>query len=164
MWACTEQIVPDPADGFGTGEVMREPGQYPRDDEGQHPHLCKAFKDLLEIWIPLRQQLKHQITDDRPNGSNILRQEIFEVSPACLLHHVVPRIIAEQDQEDGSDIVEALDVPQCFILGKEAIEDLEDVSLLLLAEYRFNYRWNFDMFSKVFILASERSASFCNCS
>lgn len=113
---------------------MREPGQDPRDDKRQHPHLYKAFKDLLKLRIPFSQQLQDYITDDSPNSSYILRQEIFEVCPSGFFHHVVTRIIAKQHKEDRSHIMKALDVPQCFILGKEAIEYLEHISLFFLAE------------------------------
>lgn len=61
--------------------------------------------------------------------ADILCQVISEVRLACLLHHVIARTAAEDDQEDRGDIMEPLDVLKSCIFGEEAIQDLEDVSL-----------------------------------
>lgn len=64
----------------------------------------------------------------------IFGEVIPEVGLTGLLHHVVAGTAAENDQENGCDIVEALDVLQPCVLGEEAVENLEDIPLPLPAE------------------------------
>lgn len=134
MRAGAEDVVPHASDGLDAGEDMGEPGEHPRDDEGQQLHLGEALKDALKLAVPPDQQLKQDLADVVADFADILGEVVPEVGPAGLLHHVVAGTAAEDDQEDGGDIVEALDVLQPCVLGEEAIEDLEDVPLPLPAE------------------------------
>lgn len=61
--------------------------------------------------------------------ADILGEVISKVSLACLLHHVIARTAAEDDQEDRRNVMEPLNVLQPSILGEEAVQDLEDISL-----------------------------------
>ncbi len=162
--AGAEEVVPDAADGLDAGEDVGEPGEHPGDDEGHHPHLREALQDLPQLPVPALEELEEEAAEEGAGGGDVLGEEVAEVGGACPLHHVVAGAVAEEDEEDGGDVVEALDVPELPVLAEEAVQDLQHVPLLLRPTYPSTYRWNLVMFSKVFMLASDRSASFCSCS
>ena len=134
MRAGAEDVVPHASDGLDAGEDMREPGEHPRDDEGEQLHFGKALEDALKLAVLFDQQLKQELAGLMAQFADIFGEVISEVGLAGLLHHVVAGTAAEDDQEDGCDIVEALDILEPRIFGEEAVEDFEDVSLLLPAE------------------------------
>lgn len=129
-----EDVVPHAPDGFDAGEDMGEPGEDPRDDKGKQLHFSKALEDALKMAVLFDQQLKQELACLVAQFADILGEVVPEVGLACLLHHVVAGTASEDDQEDGGDIVEALDVLESRVLGEEAVEDFEDISLLLPAE------------------------------
>lgn len=59
----TKQIIPNPADDLSGGEDMTEPGEYPGDDEHQHPHLCEALEYLPHLGVVAEEQLQDQLAD-----------------------------------------------------------------------------------------------------
>ncbi len=159
-----QQIVPNAGDGLRAGKDMREPGENPRYNEHQQFHLSEALENLAELGISGEEQLQNQLTDRPAHRADVLRQKIPKIGLSGSLHHVVPGVVAEKNDEYRCDVVETLNVSEVGIFGEEAIEDLEHVALLLLAEWHREYRWNLVILSKIFIFPRARSASFCSCS
>jgi hypothetical protein len=89
---------------------MAEPGEDPRHDEHQHPHLRKALEDLPQLGIAAKEQLQEQLADGGGEGADVLGEAVSEVGLPCAFHQVVARVVAEENEEDGCHVVETLDV------------------------------------------------------
>ena len=56
MRSCAKNVVPDSTDGLDTRKYMREPGQYPWNDEDDKIDFAEAFKYLFKLLVFVHKQ------------------------------------------------------------------------------------------------------------
>lgn len=108
---------------------MGKPSKDPGNNENEKFGFSETLKYSFKLSVLGQDQVKDNVAHYDSDVANIEFEEVVEVDFAGLFHHVVPDVIAENGQKDRGDIMEALDVPEIWMMSEEVVQDHEDIIL-----------------------------------